>query len=61
LEIQDENGTISNFKSAVSTYNWEFIYEVGKTVRVDNFDENPTEECSTGIHFFITRQEAVDY
>ena len=34
---------------------------VGDIVRVDNFDKNRWNECSTGIHFFITRQEAVDY
>ena len=36
-------------------------YEVGKTVYPDSFDENRWDECSHGIHFFITRQEAVDY
>ena len=36
-------------------------YEVGKTVYPDSFDENRWNECSNGIHFFITRQEAVDY
>lgn len=28
---------------------------------MDDFDENRKNECSTGIHFFITRQEAEDY
>lgn len=37
------------------------MYEVGKTVSVDDFDENRWHECSTGIHFFITREEAVRY
>ena len=46
---------------AVSTFNPDFIYEVGKIVTVDNFDENRWNECSTGIHFFITRDEAVNY
>ena len=38
-----------------------FIYRVGEIVRVDDFDENRWIECSTGIHFFITRDEAVKY
>lgn len=38
-----------------------FVYKVGEIVRVDDFDENRWNECSTGIHFFITRDEAVEY
>lgn len=38
-----------------------FVYRVGEIVRVDDFDENRWNECSTGIHFFITRNEAVEY
>ena len=38
-----------------------FVYRVGEIVRVDDFDENRWNECSTGIHFFITRDEAVEY
>lgn len=36
-------------------------YHVGEIVRVDNFDDNRWRECSTGIHFFMTRDEAVRY
>lgn len=38
-----------------------FIYRVGEIVEVNDFDVNRWEECSTGIHFFITRDEAVNY
>ena len=38
-----------------------FIYSVGEIVEVKDFDTNRWEECSTGIHFFITRDEAVRY
>lgn len=38
-----------------------FVYRVGEIVRVDDFDGNRWNECSTGIHFFITRNEAVEY
>jgi hypothetical protein len=30
-------------------------------VTPDSFDEDRWHECAPGIHFFITRQEAVDY
>ena len=44
-----------------SEYDSSFTYEIGKIVEVENFDENRWNECSTGIHFFITRDEAVMY
>ena len=50
-----------NFKKVTSDCNINFVYEVGKIVEVNNFDENRWKECSTGIHFFITRDEAVMY
>jgi hypothetical protein len=36
-------------------------YELGATVVADEFDDNVFEECSSGIHFFMTKQEAEDY
>ena len=38
-----------------------FIYEVGKIVKVENFNTNRWDECSTGIHFFINRENASYY
>jgi len=38
-----------------------FVYEVGKVVRPDSYNPDPREECSHGIHFFITRREAELY
>lgn len=38
-----------------------FIYRVGETVSVDDFDNNRWNECAPGIHFFVTRDEAVKY
>ena len=52
---------VFTYAEAFSKHDINFKYEVGKTVKVDNFDNNRWNECSTGIHFFITRQEAVDY
>ena len=61
LEIQNMDGTKADETSVHSNYDHDFIYTVGEIVEVDNFDEDRWNECSSGIHFFITRQEAVDY
>ena len=50
-----------NFTTAYGYYDRFFQYTVGQTVIVDDFDEDRWNECSTGVHFFITREEAVDY
>ena len=36
-------------------------YRVGKITRPDAYDDSPLVQCSLGIHFFITRQEAEEY
>lgn len=61
LEIQNLDGTTANITKIKSNFDETFIYEVGKTVSVDNFDEDRWNECSTGIHFFVNRQESVQY
>ena len=61
LSITNIDGTNFDGEKVVSDYDEEFVYEVGKTVSVDNFDENRWDDCSTGIHFFLTRDEAVRY
>lgn len=42
-----------------SDYDSSFVYRVGETVEVQNFDENRWNECAPGIHHYITREEAV--
>ena len=44
-----------------SDHDSDFIYKVGKTISVPDFDENRWEECSTGIHFFMSREMAKQY
>ena len=61
LEIQNLDGTKANVTEVRSNHDRSFIYETGKTVTVDNFCEDRWKECSAGIHFFINRQEAVNY
>lgn len=50
-----------HFEEAKSNYDNSFVYEVGETVEVKDFDENRWNECSAGIHHFITREEAERY
>ena len=61
ISITNLDGTNANTNVVISKRDPNFIYKVGETVEVKNFDTNRWNECSTGIHFFITRQEAVDY
>jgi hypothetical protein len=49
------------YKKAFSTYDSDFIYEVGKIVKVKDFDMNRWHECTSGIHHFLTRKEAIVY
>ena len=61
VAIENPNGTPSDIKSVTSSYDSSFVYTVGETVEVEDFDDDRLHECAPGIHFFITRQEAVDY
>ena len=36
-------------------------YKVGAMVYPDRFDEDRWNECSNGIHFFINKQDAINY
>ena len=46
---------------ACSNYDSSFIYEVGETVSVDDFEEDRWSECASGIHFFINKYHAINY
>ena len=61
VSITNPDGTETEVTSVASKRDAGLIYKVGEVVEVPNFDENRWNECSSGIHFFITRQEAVDY
>ena len=61
VSIQNIDGSIADVKTICSQYDNKFFYTVGETVSVDNFCEDRWQECAAGIHFFINRQEAVNY
>ena len=55
------NGMCEKGLKCCSSYSDKFIYEVGKMVEVKDFDLMYNVECSSGIHFFWTKEEAEDY
>lgn len=61
LEIYNLDGTKAKERKCYSSFDHDFIYEVGKIAKVENFNEERWEECSRGVHFFMNRQEAIDY
>ena len=61
LGITNLDGSVSGLSEIGSDYNKNFIYHIGETVEAPDFDENRWNECTAGIHFFITRGEAVKY
>ena len=46
---------------AVSLHDENFVYKVGSVVKANVWDHNWVNECSGGIHFFITKEEAAQY
>ena len=62
LDLQDKQGnSLPPDTMAYSRHDTDFTYKKGETVHVENFDTNRWNECAPGIHFFITRIEAVEY
>ena len=59
IAIWDIDGKPIN--STYSLHDDKFIYSVGQYVKVDNFDDNRWNECSAGIHFFMSKEEAEKY
>ena len=61
-DLQDRQGnSLPPDTTAYSSFDPDFTYKKGETVHVEDFDTNRWNECAPGIHFFITRIEAVEY
>ena len=60
VNITDYNGNTAG-NETVSNHDRNFIYKVGETVEVSNFDENRWNECAPGIHHYMTFAEAVKH
>ena len=61
VEIQNMDGTKVDIETIRSDHDENFVYAVGATVEVPDFDNNRWNECAPGIHFFIDRRAAVEY
>ena len=61
LAIENMEGTDSRSQKIESYFDSSFVYRVGEIAEVDYFDENRWNECAPGIHFFVDRQDAVEY
>ena len=61
ISITHMDGSEYDGDSVQSDHDYNFVYRIGETVEVPNFDENRWNECAPGIHHFITREEAVKY
>lgn len=55
------DGNSARINKAHSCYQESFVYCVGETVSVPDFDECRWHECASGIHFFMDRKDAVNY
>jgi hypothetical protein len=55
-------GAKTKRRIAYSKHDIKFKYVVGKKVKpTKKFNKNHKDECSTGIHFFLTAREAANY
>ena len=61
VAIETVSGESAELEEIASDHDGTFIYKVGETVTEPNFCEDRFKECAEGIHFFINRQEAVEY
>ena len=61
LSIETLGGTSVDATEVHSDYDPTFIYKIGETVTVENFDNNRFNECAPGIHFYMDRDRAVRY
>ena len=61
LAIENIDGSDSGLQEIESEFDPCFIYRIGEIVEVPDFDDNRWNECAPGIHFFMDRQNAVEY
>ena len=61
LVIENIDESDSGLQEIESIYDPSFVYRVGEIAEEPDFDDNRWYECAPGIHFFMDRQDAVDY
>ena len=55
----DEKNPIDEILNTAQVH--ELLYRVGEMVYPDSFDEDRWNECSHGIHFFVDKEDAINY
>ena len=61
LSIENIDGSDSGLQEIASDFDPYFVYRIGEIVEVPDFDNDRWNECAPGIHFFMDRQDAVEY
>lgn len=61
LDILYMDGRPAKETTVFSHYDKTFLYTKGQWVEVDDYDNDRRFVCSSGIHFFMERQEAINY
>lgn len=61
VDIQNVDGTKADIDTVCSDYDENFVYAVGATVEVSDFDDDRWNEYAPRIHLFIDRRAAVEY
>ena len=67
VELYDLNGNVIESSNRIESCSGaiylgkQFNYYIGRMAYPDTWDDNRFNECSKGIHFFMTFEEAVDY
>ena len=61
LAIENIDESDSGLQEIASDFDHCFIYRVGEIAEVPDFDNDRWNECAPGIHFFMDRQDAVEY
>ena len=61
LKIENLDGTIADIDEVQSWRDPSFKYKIGEIVEVPDFDEHYWKECASGIHFFMNKNDAINY
>ena len=60
LDITSLDGE-KHYDEVTNTNYKKTVYKAGEMVYPDSFDENRWNECSHGIHFFVNKEDAINY
>ena len=61
LECNTGDDTADTVDKAYSFFYPNYVYKVGRLQIADNYNGDPWESCSNGIHFFATKQEVLRF